>query len=88
MECPPGVEPFEIVTLTRERNADGTPIGFYTITGEREGSERSVRVPAATLLEHADNHLEHGHGVKASDPINGELYRHAIKRASVALLID
>ncbi len=83
-----GPTPFDRVTWTREKHADGTPTGWYVILGERDGGERSIRVPGGTLLDQADDHIRYTHGVGPDEPINGELYAHALMRSAVALLID
>ena len=83
-----GYWPFEHVTITRVRDADGEPTEWVEIVGTRQGGERSVRVLYARLFEIMDAHMQSFHGKSLDDPHTFEELEHATIRAAVACLMD
>ena len=80
--------PFDVVTLSRIRDADGEPTGLVEIEGLRQGGMRTRIVAYTRLLDQADMHWEIGHGKAKGDPMSANEFAHAIIRAAVAFLID
>jgi len=79
--------PFDLVTLTRERDDAGEPTQWYGILGERQGGERSRRIQAEILFVQADTLLQTWHGT-TEQAAPAALWHHAILRAAVAFLMD
>jgi hypothetical protein len=77
---PEDYEPFDLVELRRERGANGEPTPWYTITGYRQGGERSVRIHGEQLLEIADMSREMGRHYRDME--------HALIHAAIACLMD
>jgi hypothetical protein len=79
--------PFEHVTWTRVRGDEGKFTAWVDLLAERQGGERSLRMPIAQLLEQALQQLDQYHRHDTSRGLTEQL-EHAMIRAAVAFLMD
>jgi hypothetical protein len=83
-----GPWPFDRIVLHRLQGEDGEPNGWVEIVGEREGGERSVRIPYERLWQQMEVHMRSNHGSSMDDVHSFEELEHATLRAAVVFLMD
>lgn len=81
-------DPFELVTVNRERDASGQVTAWYVIEGSQLGGSRSRRIHHDVLRNQAEAHLQIQHGKSITDTVTPVEWSHAIRHAAIAFLMD
>ena len=80
--------PFDLVTITRVRDAQGEPTEWVTIEGLRDGGARGVQVRYLAHWHQMNVHLERFHGKRLTDPMSAMEFAHATIQTAVTILMD